>query len=95
MTGPWAVYAAPQARLVVRNFNLNFTCKTNDSSINITYLWSRSDGQPLSSRVNGSDSSTLTINGVQEEDEGDYICSASSGHQTLTANVTLTVYSKY
>jgi len=94
MTGPWVVYAAPKARLVVRNSDLNFTCKTNDSSINITYSWSRSDGQPLSSRVHGSNSNTLTISGVQEDDEGEYICSANDGHQTLTANVTLTVYSK-
>ena len=94
MTGPWGVYAAPKARLARRNSNVNFTCETNDSSINLTFSWSRSDGQPLSSRVYGSNSNTLTIIDVQEEDEGDYTCSASSGHQTLTANVTLTVYSE-
>ena len=88
------MYAAPTARLATRNSNLNFSCSTNDSSINITFSWSRSDGQPLSSRVHGSNSSTLTISDVQEEDEGEYICSANSEHQILTANVTLTVYSE-
>lgn len=74
--------------------NASFSCVIIDRNVTATFLWSRVDGQPMSSRVHGSNSNVLIIVGVREEDEGEYKCTATTENQTLTATIPLTVYGK-
>jgi len=86
------INTSPESILAQQKSNVNFTCTVTDRFVNVTFVWSRIDGKPLSDRVNGSDSSILTIVGVREEDEGEYLCTVSNGHQIASATVILTVW---
>ena len=92
LVGSLVINANSESMLVRRNSNANLSCVVIDQNINAIFLWSRVNGEPLSSRTHGSDSSVLTIVGVREEDEGEYTCTASTEHETLTATILLTVY---
>ena len=92
LVGPLVISSDSESMLVRRNSNASFSCVVVDQNVNATFLWSRVDGEPLPSRAHGSNSSVLTIVGVREEDEGEYTCTASTEHETLTATILLTVY---
>lgn len=94
LVGPLVINTNPESMLARQQSNASFSCVVVDRRVNATFLWSRVDGEPLSSKVYGSDSSVLTIIGVTEADEGEYKCTARTESQTLTATVPLTVYGK-
>ena len=92
LVGSLVINANSESMLVRRNSNASFSCVVVDQRINATFLWSRVNGEPLPSRAYGSDSSVLTIVGVREDDEGEYMCTASTEHEKLTTTIFLTVY---
>lgn len=94
LVGPLTISASPESILAQQKSNVSFTCMIADRLVNATFLWSRVDGKPLSERVHRNDSSILTIVGVKEEDEGEYLCTVSNEHQTVRDTVALTVYGK-
>lgn len=93
LVGP-LVFIANSPLLVQQNSNASLSCITIDGLVNTTFLWSRVDGEPLSNRVDGDDSRILTIVGVTEEDEGEYMCITSTEAQAIATTVILTVYGK-
>ena len=95
LVGSLVINANSESMLVRQNSNSSFSCVVVDQNINTTFLWSRVNGEPLSSRTHGSNSSVLTIVGVREEDEGEYTCTASTENETLIATILLTVYGTY
>lgn len=89
---PLVIIANPESMLAKEKSNVSFSCVVVDRHASATFLWSRVNGKPLSSRVHGSNRSVLSIVGVREEDEGEYTCTATTGNQMFTATIPLTVY---
>lgn len=92
---PLVMNANSQSMLVRQQSNVSFSCVVVDGHVDATFLWSRVNGKPLSNRAHGSNSSVLIIVGVEDDDEGEYKCTATTGNQTFTTTALLTVYGKF
>ena len=69
--------------------SVNFTCGVSGSDP-VTYQWLM-DGSTLneSSRVTGTNSTTLTINPVQDGDHGNYMCNVTNAVNSLLSDPAL------
>ena len=78
-TAPTIIIADPPPAIIVLNgLNVTISCEATGSGP-IRYQWRRVNGEISSDRVEGVNTSTLTISPVTEQDEDRYYCVASNG----------------
>lgn len=82
----------PHQLLIAGKSSVNLTCDADQDS-SITRKWTK-DGNPLSpkDRVTiSADNRTVSINPVEKDDNGEYICNLSNPISTMEAKQTLIV----
>ena len=83
VSAPSVVTSHPQSQLTQTGATVILSCEATGSGP-IRYQWRRVNGEISSDRAEGVNTPTLTISPVQQEDEDEYYCVASSGGGKFT-----------